>query len=314
MALPDPSTYHPDMLESGLSILGLLTAGVALALVGAAPAYLQRRVLALPKDPQQPLVRLLGPVTVAAFLVYVSLPPDVHRFLVEQLGILSEGWLACIVRLTAMFLITAGGALLSAGWWDRVHAVGATRATRFMPPLMPMAMVSVLAGWLILMLWPRGESASPHFTGLAWMHIPLSLLFFFGGLNAGALARAWSNRGIERFTGLAIAVVPTLVTMALTYWLFSMSLRIKGSDWSSAQVLLGTGQTGPTSLPQTALRWAIEYLIVVNVLGLGGWLGIRLAPRPKLGPSSRSSVVVPILTHVAATPEPEPAVPAERLA
>jgi len=58
-------------------------------------------------------------------------------------------------------------------------------------------------------------------------------------------------------------------------------------------VLLGSEATEAPTLSLTLGRWTIAYVVIVSLLGLGGCIGIRLGPTPKIRRSGRSSDLHP---------------------
>jgi hypothetical protein len=264
-----------DYASAALTTGAIAELALALALPAVAVAFGQRWCMA---DIRR--WRWVGPLVVMTVVLTgalgaSALPSDVKTFLCRRLGA-EPAWWPTAVCLAGLALGAAAAMLVSVAWWDRYYVAGRREGFRAAAVMSPIAGVCAGLAWLVLF----ARSKSPT----AWVPsqsvtLPLAAMLMLVGLNAGGLARAFANRGLDRWASLAVCVVPTLVIGGTQYALLTL---MWGIDWSAAHALIAAEPGERLDSVQLLGRVAIAHALIATVLAIGGWVGIRVAPRPRI--------------------------------
>jgi hypothetical protein len=262
--------------ETALACMNCLAALVAITLLGAIPACAQRKLLSNQGTPRRLLAWLLPACLLAGVLAALTVPADLGYFLVRHGVIADDARITLAVTFAAGLCVAAAAMFASVGWWDAARTVGTRRAPKRLARLLPAAGAYFVLGVAVAVLWHRWRLAPAEWSGPgAWALIGVMVPV---GLNAGGIARSLANRGLDRVASLAVGLFPTAALLLLTWILFGRPLRAD----SLSNPVRAMGIDSAPLHGMTLGGFALGYLLVVAALGVGGWIGIRLAPKPRL--------------------------------
>lgn len=251
---------------------------VAIAAAGVVPAFAQRKLLSRQGIPS----KLLWPVTplciLGGVLMALAIPSSLAYVLAHKpvSAIASDRRWIMAAQFSAALCVGVAAMLVSVAWWDAARAVGIKRAPRNLARVVPAAgAYLVLAGIVFAVLQRRGLDQEDFGSLGAWCMIGVLIL---AGLNAGGIARALANRGLDRFASLTVAAVPTIGFLVFSWLVFARPM----SDQSQGDPIRAINIDGVNTTEISLGAFAVAYLVIVLAMGVGGWIGIRLAPKPRM--------------------------------
>ena len=277
LASTQVSLFAP-VAEILLALVAWAACVVGVAASGVVPSYVQRKLLSRQGVPS----KLLWPVTplciLGGILMALVIPSSMAYILARDTvaAIASDRRLMMAAQFSAALGAGIAAMLISVAWWDAVRTVGIKRAPRYLARVVPAAgAYLVVAGILFAILQRRGISHEKFFSLGAWCVLGVLIVI---GLNAGGIARALANRGLDRFASLAVAAFPTVSLLLFSWFVFVKPTIEPDRLVSIREINLEGATTAEISLGV----FTYFYLVLVFSLGVGGWIGIRLAPTPRM--------------------------------
>ena len=204
---------------------------------------------------------LVAPVDLSGYPVARSILPSLGR----SVSVL-------LILMAVMFPAAAG--------WDRLKHLGRRAAVHAVLTLLPSTGVCVVLAWLTWF-----ATAALHRRGAVDMSVPFLLagtvVVILAGINAGGVARALTDRGLDRLASMVVAAIPTAIAAVVGFPL----LFLTDPNWRYApRSPMVPDHASP--LIRFGL-WCGFYFVAMILVGIGGCWGLRTGPRPARMPWPR---------------------------
>jgi len=180
------------------------------------------------------------------------------------------------VRIWALLIAQLTLATLCVGSWERLRRFGFKRMVqsvgRMLPPLVACLLLAWLMLWMVAPIAGIDEGAAPPDVVPEPPALIMMLLF---GINATFISRALGAKGLDRIAFSLAAIIPTVISMPLSLWLF---LHIFGGGqlgWDMARAMAGVSASGEAGGVLLITWWLVLYVISVTAMGAGMTIGLK---------------------------------------
>jgi hypothetical protein len=143
---------------------------------------------------------------------------------------------------------------------------------RMLPPLFACLLLAWLMLWMVAPIAGSDEGAAP--SGVV-PEPPALIMMLLASINATLIGRAFGAKGLDRIAFSLAAIIPTLVCMPATLWLF---LQIFGGGqlgWDMARAMVGVSASDEAGGVLLVTLWMMLYLISVTAMGAGMAIGLE---------------------------------------
>lgn len=263
-------------MDGLINLMATVDLALAFAAMGFLAAYVQAAVRGRHHRLKFVPFWLIAGGLPIGLIISLVVPSSTRWALSGGLATAEDGLIRHTTRIWALSTMIVVVAMLVIGMWERLRRFGFKKAVQSTARLLPATVACLLLGWLVLfVVAPSSAAAVAISHDIGMPELPAMVLFAVIAVNSAIIGRAMGSRGLERIAFAAASIIPTIMGVAATYFLFVQLFGGGQLGREMASTLVGYPMPDDGRGFAFVGWWTAMYLVVVWAMGVGMAMGLK---------------------------------------